>query len=274
MGITRREFLVGSTTLVAFSVTACGDDDSPVAAGTSDDTSMALSTVRDAIDLEMAAIDARLDEAARKLGSTTADAKAELQDMLDHHPAIVRVYFIDASGTVQTSVPEGGAVPAGMPITEVAADLENWTSEARARSDVLDHVGDTNMFALKHPVYRESVAHAGAIIVFVAPYQFLKPAIEGSGAPGDLTYVVGQPDGNLLHDPDEGDLYRNVITDEEFSRWPELQALAKSVSGSESGVANYSYLDATTGETDSWIVRWDTCLLHGHPWRVLAQGPA
>lgn len=266
--IRRRAVLGGGFAAAAWSLIGCSDDSATEVAS----PEPTLDALVDAVNGGIQVLSTRLIDLstlAASDGLDSAGVTKALVDLRTADPSIVAAASIDADGIVKASA--GDAFVVGMPVVEDPDTLGAHNGGKQHMSSLINHGATADVLLRVQPVLDGDGARIGAISVLIQPHIFFESSFANASVAVNGTVVVGQPDGRLLLDPDPEDLYEQVFESEAFTKFPELQELAKKISEADSGNTTYAYRDAEANKDVSWNMHWATAAALGAKWRVILQ---
>jgi len=235
----------------------------------------ALGNVTGSVQSILDGLDFTISDAAGALG-TTGLAGPETDPVLakaaGSHPAVMNVITYDTDGTVLAAEPGDAKVLVGQSLIGYAIVQKAVTEREPLMSELLLLAEGGDGVVIAHPVFSMDEKFAGVISMAFSPDALVRPIAESAASGTPYSFMVAQPGGRILYDPDPGEVGRETFNETLYAEFPEILDLARHYAANRTGYDTYSFHRTGSGEVVSKETFWDSVQLHGAEWRVLVIG--
>ncbi len=230
-----------------------------------------LTDLQGRVNRELGDLDTVAGIAARDLGTAglSGPAADEILDAVLNQNEVVRTAItISRNGTVMAARPDSASGLIGSNLSYQSIVTKTFASRQPVLNGFVPLAEGGFAGLLEYPVFDDTGMMVGIASLSFQPVDLVRPAAQGVMEDTSFTVMVLQPDGEILYDPDPGEIGRNTLTDPLYTGFPEIQEVTRLASGNWSGSG--TYLFAATGSNT--IVKketfWTTTGIHGTEWRL------
>jgi len=205
-------------------------------------------------------------------GISGPDADAVLARAAASHPAVMNVITYDPDGTVLAAEPPDAKVLVGQSLIGYAIVQKALTERQPLMSELLMLAEGGDGVVIAHPVFSTDEKFAGVVSMAFSPDALVRPIAESAASGTPYSFMVAQPGGRVLYDPDPEEVGRETFNETLYAGFPEILDLARHYTANRTGYDTYSFNRTGSGEVVSKETFWDSVQLHGTEWRVLVIG--
>jgi hypothetical protein len=222
-------------------------------------------------------IDNATSNAAMALGKTGIsgpDANAVLGEAVASNPTVLTAITIDTEGTVLSTEPESAKVLIGQDIGDQAVVQQALETRQPLMSELFPLVQGGDAVVIEYPVFGSDGRFTGVVSTAFSPYDLVAPIADNATAGTPYSFMVAQPDGRVLYDPDPHEVGKETFNETLYAEFPGVLEFARQYAENSSGYATYSFYDTGFGKVVNKEAFWTTVGLHGTEWRVIVIGEA
>ncbi|OPX75003.1 MAG: CHASE domain protein [Methanoregulaceae archaeon PtaU1.Bin059] len=205
-------------------------------------------------------------------GISGPDADAVLARAAASYPAVMNVITYDPDGTVLAAEPSDAKVLVGQSLIGYAIVQKALTERQPLMSELLMLAEGGDGVVIAHPVFSTDGKFAGVVSIAFSPDALVRPIAESAASQAPYSFMVAQPGGRILYDPDPEEVGRETFNETLYADFPEILDLARQYAAHRTGYDTYSFHRTGSGEVVSKETFWDTVELHGTEWRVFVTG--
>lgn len=235
----------------------------------------ALGDVTARVQSALDGLDFTISDSAGALGTTGLSgpaADAVLAKAAASHPAVMNVITYDPDGIVRAAEPGDAKVLVGQNLIGYAIVQKAVTEREPLMSELLLLAEGGDGVVIAHPVFSMDKKFAGVISMAFSPDALVRPIAESAASQTPYSFMVAQPGGRVLYDPDPEEVGRETFNETLYAEFPEILELARNYAAQRTGYDTYSFHRTGSGEVVSKETFWDSVQLHGTEWRVLVIG--
>lgn len=216
-----------------------------------------------------------VEKAAEKIavsGLNGDETRGILSGLCRKYPYLVDASTTDPGGKLVTVEPEACRRFEGVDTSTTEASKKYQADAAANRrpmlSSVFRAVEGVDAVVLTWPV----ITRQGELLGFVGA--LFKPGdmLSGTTAPAAemraIEVHVLQTDGLVIYCSSERETGKNVLTDQRYKDYPEMEAMGKKLVSEKTGLYKYTFPSAITGKPAAKTIVWDTLELNGTKWRL------
>ncbi|MBP1929961.1 polar amino acid transport system substrate-binding protein [Methanolinea mesophila] len=223
----------------------------------------------------LSGIDLATSRAATALGKTGLSgpgAEAVLAAAAMSDPAVLTVITITPDGTVAAAEPWDAKVLVGQNIGDQDVVRKVLGTQKPLMSDLFPLAQGGEAVAIEYPVFSADGRCIGAVSTTFSPYELFAPIAEHATAGTPYSFMVAQPGGRILYDPDPQEVGKETFNETLYAEYPGVLTFAREYAANRSGYATYSFYATGFGAVVEKEAFWTTAGLHGAEWRIIVIG--
>jgi hypothetical protein len=231
-----------------------------------------LRNVTEAVQENLSALDAATSGAAevfRTTGISGPAADTVLAKVAASHPAVINVIAYDQNGTVSAAEPGSAKFLLGTNLSGYGDVQKALTTRQPLMSKLVGIAQGVDGVVIARPVFSSSEEFTGVCSMGFSPDTLVRPIAEAASSGTPCTFMVVEPGGMVLYDPDPVEVGRETFNETLYGGSPEFLDLVRHYTANRTGYHTYSFYRTGFGEVVSKETFWDTVELHGMEWRVL-----
>ena len=220
-------------------------------------------------------IDNATSNAAMALGKTGIsgpDANAVLGEAVASNPAVLTAITIDPDGTVLSAEPADAKVLLGQDTGNQGVVRQALETRQPLMSELFPLVQGGTAVVIEYPVFGSDGRFMGVVSTAFSPYDLVAPIAENATAGTAYSFMIAQPDGRVLYDPDPREVGKKTFNETLYAESPGTPGFARQYAGNSSGYATCSFDDTGVGNEVNKEAFWTTVGLHGTEWRIIVIG--
>ena len=220
-------------------------------------------------------IDQATSNAAIALGNTGISGRVAdqaLDSALASNPAVLTVITIDTNGTIVSAEPESAKVLIGQDIGDQEVVRQVLETRQPLMSELLPLVQGGDAVLIEYPVFSSGGQFSGVVSTAFSPYDLVAPIADNATAGTPYTFMVAQPDGRVLYNPDPREVGKETFNETLYAEFPGILEFARQYAENSSGYATYSFYSAGFEKVVNKEAFWTTAGLHGTDWRIIVIG--
>lgn len=221
----------------------------------------------------------RLDETAGwtaaslgKTGIAGPEAEALLRQGVASHPAIRTMITCNADGIVVAAEPDDAKSLVGQNLGGQEAVQRALAEKVPVMSGMFPLAEGGKGVVIERPVRSDGGDFLGVLSTMFIPYDLIRPIAEDAANGTSFSFMAIETGGHILYDPDPGEVGKETFGDALYSRFPEIDRVARHAAANRSGYDTYSFYSTGFGEVVRKETYWSTAGLHGTEWRVMVIG--
>jgi hypothetical protein len=204
-----------------------------------------------------------------KTGISGPDADAVLGEAVASNPAVLTAITIDTDGTVLSAEPADAKVLLGQDIGDQAVVRQVLETRQPLMSELFPLVQGGTAVVIEYPVFGSDGRFTGVVSTAFSPYDLVAPIADNATAGTPYSFMVAQPDGRVLYDPDPQEVGKETFNETLYAEFPGVLEFTRQYVINSSGYATYSFYDTGFGKEVNKEAFWTTLGLHGTEWRII-----
>ena len=96
---------------------------------------------------------------------------------------------------------------------------------------------------IEYPVFGSDGRFTGVVSTAFSPYDLVAPIAENATAGTAYSFMVAQPDGRALYDPEPQEVGKETFNETLYAEFPGIPGFARQYEWNSSGYATYSFYD-------------------------------
>lgn len=217
-------------------------------------------------------VETELKSVVHKLSSLEAKSEASrnvLNSLISKFDYVEGCVIVDSAGNVVAFEPKENNQYEGQNISSQKHMVKFYENKKPLLSNVFKLIEGGYGAVVVRPLFAKDKSLIGSVNVVIRPQLFLrsifKPIVEGF--PVDAWIM--DLEGNIVYDPDEQEIGRNIFSDPIYADFDELKSVAKQMQEQKDGIGIYRYYSNGTNQTVTKQMYWTTVQMYGTPWRVV-----
>jgi len=122
---------------------------------------------------------------------------------------------------------------------------------------------------LEWPVFRDA-EWVGSVSVLICPVALLRDDIVPRAGAFSGEIWAMEPGGRILYDADQGEIGRNLFSDDLYEPYEALRELGRRIQRASAGFGEYSFMAQGSTNIVTKQAWWSSVGLHGTMWRLVA----
>ncbi len=205
-------------------------------------------------------------------GISGPDADALLEQALASNPEVLTVITIDMDGKVLSAEPENAKMLVGQDIGDQDVVRRALKTRQPLMSELIPLVQGGYAVVIEYPIFASDGRFTGVVSTAFSPYELVAPIAENATAGTPYSFMVAQPGGRVLYDPDPQEVGKETFNETLYAEFPGILEFARQYGMNSSGYATYSFYSTGFGKVVNKEAFWTTVGLHGTEWRIIVIG--
>ncbi|MCX6008001.1 MAG: hypothetical protein NTZ34_12185 [Chloroflexi bacterium] len=229
------------------------------------------------IQSKMANLNNAVSEAAKKIaksGLQGEETRVILSGLCKKYPYLVDCSTANPQGKMITVAPEEYRHYEGTETATTEASKKFFAGFSENKkpmlSSVFRAVEGIDVVVLVWPVVTEKGELLGSVSALFKPEGLLGGTIAPAAEVRAIKVNVAQTDGLTIYCSNGKETGKNLLTDPRYKDYPELVAMGEKMVAQKTGLADYTFIDDTTGNPIKKTAFWTTVGLHSTEWRLVS----
>ncbi len=231
---------------------------------------------------ELQSLDEALINACHQLsttGLTGTNARAILTKLVANNSLIVNAVTADAHDVLLAVEPANYSSIEGQDISDQEQNIQMHKTMQPSMSNMIPLVEGFPGVVMVAPIFDSNNQFIGSLSIVIQPRALIEKYIPSYYlAQTNRSMWSMQLNGTLIYDPDPAQQGKNLLSDEIYQEYPEVQNFAVLVASSQYGYDSYRYFDKNLSDASGKVITkeafWETIGIYNIQWRLVIVQPS